>query len=47
MYKYNQKVNKPAPILIKILSVMIYLILIAITFSLLSIIINFTMWVWA
>ena len=47
MYKYNQKVNKTTLILSKILTTITYLILIAIALSLLSILIDFIMWVWA
>ena len=47
MYRYNKKVNKTALFLGKILSTLIYSILIAIALSLLSLLIDFIMWVWA
>ena len=47
MYRYNQKVNKTSFILSKILTTITYLILMAIALSLLSLLIDFIMWVWA
>ena len=46
MYRYNEKVSKTTSILSQILTTIIYLILIAIALSLLSLLIDFIMWVW-
>jgi len=47
MYRYNKKVNKTTLILSKILTTIIYLVLIAIVLLFLSLLINFIIWVWA